>query len=58
MAKEVNKMPYVTITKTKIKNKGENRPHGTTKPKSKDVRCHVDKYFKDTLEYAIKKQNY
>lgn len=51
-------MPYVKITKTKIKNKGENRPHGTTKPKSKDVRCHVDKYFKDTLEYMIKKQNY
>lgn len=58
MAKEVNKMPYVKITKTKIKNKGENRPHGTTKPKSKDVRCHVDKYFKDTLEYTIKKRNY
>ena len=31
-------MPYVKITKTKIKNKGENRPHGTTKPKSKDGR--------------------
>lgn len=51
-------MPYIKTIKTKIKNKGENRPHGTTKPKSKDVRCHVDKYFKDTLEYIIKKQNY